>query len=313
MKGIDTSKHNGAITAADLNGIDFVIIRCGYGGDYTKQDDPQFENTVKLCESLNKPYGVYLYSYADTVEKAKSEAAHMIRLVNGRKPACGLWYDVEDEKMASGETLVQIVQTFCDLTGAGIYASKYWLENKLNDARLDKYKKWVAQWASECTYNKPYEIWQYTDNLMINGRRFDGNISLVDFTENKTPTETETTVKKSNETIANEVLQGLWGNGEDRKNRLTAAGYDYNAIQSIVNSKVSKPTPKPTYTKGTKIVLNNKPLYVSATAANAKTHKSGVYYIYDGEKTNGRYRITNKQGNCGKRPPALYVTGWVEL
>ena len=41
--------------------------------------------------------------------------------------------------------------------------------------------------------------------------------------------------KKSNETIAKEVIQGKWGNGADRKNRLTKAGYDYNAIQKIVN------------------------------------------------------------------------------
>lgn len=45
--------------------------------------------------------------------------------------------------------------------------------------------------------------------------------------------------KKSNETIANEVIQGKWGNGQDRKNRLTAAGYDYSAIQTIVNKKLS--------------------------------------------------------------------------
>ncbi len=44
--------------------------------------------------------------------------------------------------------------------------------------------------------------------------------------------------KKSNETIANEVIKGLWGNGADRKNRLTAAGYDYNVIQKIVNQKL---------------------------------------------------------------------------
>ena len=44
--------------------------------------------------------------------------------------------------------------------------------------------------------------------------------------------------KKSNETIANEVIAGKWGNGADRKNRLTAAGYDYNAIQKIVNQKL---------------------------------------------------------------------------
>ena len=43
--------------------------------------------------------------------------------------------------------------------------------------------------------------------------------------------------KKSNEEIAKEVLAGAWGNGDDRKNRLSAAGYDYNAIQAIVNQK----------------------------------------------------------------------------
>ena len=49
--------------------------------------------------------------------------------------------------------------------------------------------------------------------------------------------------KKSNETIAQEVINGAWGNGEDRKNKLTAAGYDYNTIQNIVNQKLgAKPT-----------------------------------------------------------------------
>lgn len=41
---------------------------------------------------------------------------------------------------------------------------------------------------------------------------------------------------KSNTTLAREVIQGLWGNGADRKKRLTDAGYDYTAIQKIVNS-----------------------------------------------------------------------------
>lgn len=47
-----------------------------------------------------------------------------------------------------------------------------------------------------------------------------------------------TSNKKSNDTIANEVIKGLWGNGTERKSRLQAAGYDYNAIQSIVNAKL---------------------------------------------------------------------------
>lgn len=42
-------------------------------------------------------------------------------------------------------------------------------------------------------------------------------------------------VKKTNEEIAEEVIKGLWGNGQDRKKKLTEYGYDYNSIQKIVD------------------------------------------------------------------------------
>lgn len=41
--------------------------------------------------------------------------------------------------------------------------------------------------------------------------------------------------KKSNKTIAKEVLAGKWGNNPERKKKLIAAGYDYEAIRKIVN------------------------------------------------------------------------------
>ena len=44
--------------------------------------------------------------------------------------------------------------------------------------------------------------------------------------------------RKSNETIADEVIAKAWGDGDDRKNRLKAAGYDYATVQSIVNRKL---------------------------------------------------------------------------
>ena len=44
--------------------------------------------------------------------------------------------------------------------------------------------------------------------------------------------------KKSIDTIAREVIAGKWGNGEDRKKRLAAAGYDYNTVQKRVNQLV---------------------------------------------------------------------------
>ena len=51
--------------------------------------------------------------------------------------------------------------------------------------------------------------------------------------------------RKSNDTIANEVLAGVWGNGPTRQQRVTAAGYNYNAIQALVNQKLgAKPVPQ---------------------------------------------------------------------
>ena len=45
--------------------------------------------------------------------------------------------------------------------------------------------------------------------------------------------------KKSIDTLAKEVIAGKWGNGEERKQKLTAAGYDYNAVQKRVNEMLS--------------------------------------------------------------------------
>lgn len=48
---------------------------------------------------------------------------------------------------------------------------------------------------------------------------------------------------KTNEQIADEVIAGKWGNGVDRQNRLTAAGYSYNTVQAIVNAKLAGSAP----------------------------------------------------------------------
>lgn len=45
----------------------------------------------------------------------------------------------------------------------------------------------------------------------------------------------KTSGTKTVDKLAKEVIKGLWGNGQDRKNRLTAAGYDYAAVQNKVN------------------------------------------------------------------------------
>ncbi len=74
--------------------------------------------------------------------------------------------------------------------------------------------------------NNPY--------LLDNGNLGWVNDSVIVSSSNPQPN------KKSNEEIAAEVWAGKWGTGSDRKNRLQAAGYDYNTIQDLVNKGVGK-------------------------------------------------------------------------
>lgn len=61
-------------------------------------------------------------------------------------------------------------------------------------------------------------------------------------TKKETPKKEETKPNKlkSNEEIAKEVILGKWGNGTARKTKLSKAGYDYNAVQKIVNKLLKK-------------------------------------------------------------------------
>ena len=61
---------------------------------------------------------------------------------------------------------------------------------------------------------------------------------------------------KPNQQIAKEVIQGKWGNDEDRKRRLREAGYNYESVQSIVNAIMAGqaiPEEDEEQTKGVKI------------------------------------------------------------
>lgn len=64
------------------------------------------------------------------------------------------------------------------------------------------------------------------------------------------PVEPKPSQNKTNDELANEVIAGKWGNGADRKTRLTNAGYDFSAIQDIVNEKLlgNKTSSKPSKT-----------------------------------------------------------------
>lgn len=59
-----------------------------------------------------------------------------------------------------------------------------------------------------------------------------------------TPSEPDATNSTSIEELAREVIRGTWGNGHERYQRLTSAGYDYDAVQARVNELVGI-APKP--------------------------------------------------------------------
>jgi hypothetical protein len=93
-----------------------------------------------------------------------------------------------------------------------------------------------------------------------------------------TPAATPKPAKKSVSEIAKEVLDGKWGNGEDRKKKLTAAGYNYTEVQNEVNKlskKTTPPAPKVEYYKryfGTsgRIVVALNSLKIGSSFANRK-------------------------------------------
>lgn len=184
--GIDISQFNGDVDIAALRGqVDFVIIRCGFGSDYASQDDPQYQANVAKCEAAGMPYGVYLYSYARNADMARSEARHTLRLLAGRKPLYGVWYDVEDVALPEGEALIDDCIAYCSEIEAaglycGIYSSLSWWRGRLNSPRLDRYDKWVAQWNSTLDYEGA-GLWQYTSDGVINGKRFDMDRAYRDY------------------------------------------------------------------------------------------------------------------------------------
>lgn len=186
--GIDVSKHQGVIDWDKVKAsgqVDFAVIRVGIGSDIAEQDDAQAVRNMTECERVGLPYGVYLYSYALTTQEAESEAAHMLRMISGRKPTVGVWIDMEDADgykqkhgkpldTANGSLYTQICRTFCDrIPGAGVYSSTSVLQHILT---VDDLPVWAAQWGSQCTYSGTYQLWQYSNKGSVDG--ISGSVDL---------------------------------------------------------------------------------------------------------------------------------------
>ena len=189
-KGIDVSQWNGSIDwqKAKNAGVDYAIIRCGYGMNQTNQDDSKWIEIANACTKYNIPFGVYIYSYATDTARAKSEAEHVLRLIKGYNLKYPVYYDLEDEsirKNVSEKTVGDIAQTFYDtITAAGykaaMYANTDWFSNYLTDSRFTQWDKWVAQYNTTCTYGGKYQMWQCSSKGSVDG--INGNVDLnIDF------------------------------------------------------------------------------------------------------------------------------------
>lgn len=99
---------------------------------------------------------------------------------------------------------------------------------------------------------------------------------------------TSTTTKKTVEQVANEVIQGKWGNGDAREAKLVAAGYNYNEVQDAVNAILLGKKPatsnKKTIEQIAKEVINGK--WGNGSVRREKLESAGYNYSEVQDKVN---------------------------
>lgn len=234
--GIDISEHNGDINLSVIKPA-FVIIRCGY----SKTQDRTWLVNVSKCEQLSIPYGLYWYSYALNTEQAKQEALAMNKCIEKCKPTLGLWYDMEDGDGFKGKNgfntaeIPAIINAFrthinYDVNQVGVYCSKSWLKylGTSYEGPL-----WIAEWGTnDGTVQRDYAgtsnvyFLQFTSKYM--GMNLDGDVMYKSFNK---------VTLKDLLYMAIDTLDGMYGNGDDRKKRL---GSYYNDVQEIINDYYGK-------------------------------------------------------------------------
>ena len=287
IKGIDLSTWQANVDYMKVknDNIDFAIIRDGYGRNKTQKDN-QFENHYSGLKYVGIPIGAYHYAYASDIEGAKKEAKMCLEFIKEKDFDLPIFYDIEDSKIkADKETLTKMCQAFCDILiengyKAGVYANLDWFTNRVNVKELEKYYIWLAQWNDKITASFKVDFWQYTSKGEVNGIKgnVDLNTRVINEQNNGKP-------NKTIEELAKEVIEGKWGNGRERYENLTLAGYDYNKVQAKVNEILGYKT------KNYYIVKRGDTLYKIAKMYNTTidklariNHLGNPNYIVVGQK-----------------------------
>ena len=249
MKGIDISGWQEKIDWDKVkNQIEFAIIRLGYIGNNENKLDTYFERNYSECKRLGIPVGVYIYNYVKTEDRISSCADWVIDKLNGKTLELPVYIDMEDDSIAylGKEKLTNLCIVFntkieSTKRWAGVYANRNWYDNYLNKDEIKRrYTTWIAHYGVDINkYNGQYDMLQYTESGTIQGinGKVDLNIMYRDLigqiAEDKPIEQPQPT--KSIDELALEVINGQWGNGAERKNKLINAGYDYSAVQRRVN------------------------------------------------------------------------------
>ncbi len=193
--GIDVSAWQKDINWKKVKdaGVEFAILRCGYRGSKTGAlvEDSYFYKNLTGAKEAGIKVGVYFFTQAITETEAVEEASMVLALVGDTELEYPIFIDTENTNGRADNidknTRTAVCDAFCktiEKSGreAGIYASRNWFNNKLNDDKLSDHYRWVAEYASTTAYSKRYEMWQYTSSGSIDGikGRVDLDMSYLD-------------------------------------------------------------------------------------------------------------------------------------
>lgn len=185
VKCVDVSTWQGSnidFNKVKSDGIDYVILRAGYGKE-TYQKDDTFETNYSKAKAAGLKVGVYWFSYAMSASEAISEAKACLYCLGNKQLDMPVYYDMEYAPAItslSKSTYTQMAVNFCDTIedsgyDAGVYASASVYSYPLNyDTISSKYSIWNAEWNSYYTVN--CDLWQYTDCAQVNG--ISGNVDM---------------------------------------------------------------------------------------------------------------------------------------
>lgn len=243
--GIDVSRYQSIINWDKVKPqIDFAIIQIGWIGNHDNHTvDLQFERNYKECKRLGIPIGAYIYNYAVSSQNVELAMSWIKKQLSGKTFEMPIYIDMEDNTLINlgKDRLTKLSLTFCkeiENLGflAGVYANRNWFDNYLNKLEIkNKYNTWIAHYTNAVDkYKGEYDMWQASSKGKINGIYGNVDINYLYKIYNSNQSQ-NTNLQKTNEEIANEVIEGKWNNGEQRKILLSNAGYNYNEVQSIVN------------------------------------------------------------------------------